>query len=175
MLLKVPAGLSYIKRTLRPKYANTQATPKGVYLDPAWSGVDIFPGMAVVKQAGQQITLYAASTDQPYGLANFYEAPVYGIKEITDQGINATSAWVLGPDSEFEVDSPAFDATLTWTDPTSPGVNTLVYAYTSAAGAKQGILCTSGASNAGTIPVARLLEVKSPTTIVVGGLVGRLG
>ena len=174
-MLKVPASLSYIKRSLRPKYANTQATPKSVFLDPAWSGVDIYPGMAVVKQAGQQITLAAAATDRVYGLANFYEAPVLGIKEITDQGINATSVWVLGPDAEFEVDSPAFDASLTWTDPASAGVPTLVSAYTSAAGAKQGQLCPSGTANSITLPFARLLEVKSSTTIVIGGLNGTQG
>jgi hypothetical protein len=126
--------------------------------------------MAVVKQAGQQVTLVGAATDQPYGLANFYEAPTLGIKEITDQGINATSVWVLGPDSEFQVDSPAFDASLTWTDPGGANATpTLVAAY--ATGAKRGQLCPSGTAGA-TVAFARLLEVKSPTTIVIGGLTG---
>lgn len=174
-MLKVPQNLSYIKRSLRPKYANTQSTPKSVFLDPAWSGVDIYPGMAMVKQAGQQVTLAAAATDRCYGLAAFYEAPVYGIKEITDQGINATAIWVLDPDAEFEVDSPAFDATLTWTDPGATGQPTLVTAYTSAAGAKQGQLAVAGTANTLTLPFARLLEVKSPTTIVIGGLNGTQG
>jgi hypothetical protein len=174
-LLKVPLSLVYTKRSCRPKYANTQATPKQVFLDPAWTGVDIYPGMALVKQAGQQVTLAAAATDRVYGLAAFYEAPVLGIKEITDQGINATAAWVLGPDAEFEVDSPAFDATLTWTDPASAGQPTLISAYTSAAGAKQGQLCPAGTANSLTLPFARLLEVRSATTIVVGGLNGTQG
>lgn len=174
-MLKVPQSLSYIKRSLRPQYANTQATPKGVLLDPAWSGVDIYPGMAMVKQAGQQVTLAAATTDRVYGLANFYQAPVLGITEITDQGINATSVWVLGPDSEFAVDSPAFDASLTWTDPGAAGQPTLVSAYTSAAGAKQGQLCPAGTANSLTLPFARLLQVVSPTTIVIGGLNGTQG
>lgn len=175
MITRLPLSLAWMKRSLRPKYANTQATPKQVFLDPAWTGVDIYPGMAVVKQAGQQITLAAASTDRAYGLANFYEAPVLGLREITDQGINATSAWVLGPDSEFEVDSPAFDASLTWTDPASAGQPTLVTAYTSAAGAKQGQLAPAGTANTLSLPFARLLEVKSPTTIVIGGLNGTQG
>jgi hypothetical protein len=174
-MLKVPLALSYIKRSCRPKYANTQSTPKSVFLDPAWTGVDIYPGMAIVKQAGQQVTLAAAATDRVYGLSAFYEAPVLGIKEITDQGINATAVWVLGPDAEFEVDSPAFDSTLTWTDPASAGQPTLVSAYTSAAGAKQGQLVPAGTANSLTLPFARLLEVKSPTTIVVGGLNGTQG
>lgn len=174
-MLKVPASLSYIKRSLRPQYANTQATPKSVFLDPAWSGVDIYPGMAMVKQAGQQVTLAAATTDRVYGLAAFYEAPVLGIKEITDQGINATAVWTMGPDAEFAVDSPAFDATQTWTDPASAGQPTLIVAYTSAAGAKQGQLAPAGTANTTSLPFARLLQVVSPTTIVIGGLNGTQG
>jgi hypothetical protein len=43
-MIKVPLALAYIKRSLRPNYANTQATPKSVFLDPAWnSAVDIYP------------------------------------------------------------------------------------------------------------------------------------
>jgi len=160
---------------LRPNYANTQATPKSVFLDPAWNNaVDIYPGMALVKQAGQQVTLVGATTDQVYGLAAFYEAPTLGIREITDQGINATAAWVLGPDSEFQVDAPAFDSSLTWTDP--GGTNstpTLIAAY--ASGAKRGQLCPVGTAGATTAAFARLLEVKSPTTIVIGGLAGTQG
>jgi hypothetical protein len=174
-MFKTTLANAWIKRSLRPKYANTQATPKSVFLDPAWSGVDIYPGMAMVKQAGQQVTLVAAATDRVYGLANFWEAPILGQKEITDQGINAASIWVLGPDAEFEVDSPAFDATLTWTDPGAVGQPTLISAYTSAAGAKQGQLCPAGTANSLTLPFARLLEVKSPTTIVIGGLNGTQG
>jgi len=175
MLVVHNQNLAWIKRSLRPKYANTQATPKSVFLDPAWSGVDLYPGMAMVKQAGQQVTLAAAASDRVYGLCNFLEAPVLGIREITDQGINATSVWVLGPDSEFEIDSPAFDASLTWTDPGATGQPTLITAYTSAAGAKQGQLAPAGTANTLTNPFARLLEVKSPTTIVVGGLNGTQG
>jgi hypothetical protein len=165
-MIKVPLALAYIKRSLRPLYANTQATPKSVFLDPAWDkSVDIYPGMATVKQTGQQVTLVSGAGDKLYGLANFYEAPVLGIKEITDQGINATSVWVLGPDAEFIVDAPAFDASQTWTD----GV--LVTAI--ASGAKRGQLAPVGGT--GTLltqAFARVLSVNSPTSITIGGLQG---
>jgi hypothetical protein len=165
-MIKVPLALAYIKRTLRPLHANTQATPKSVFLDPAYvaSTPDIYPGFALKKTTGNQVLPVSASTDKLYGLANFYEAATYGIREITDQGINATSVWVLGPDAEFQVLAPAFDTTQTWTD----GV--LVSAlYT---GANQGKLVPTGTANSITQAFARVISVDSPTQLTIGGLQG---
>jgi hypothetical protein len=168
-MLRTPLAQAYIKRTIRPNYAWTQATPKSVFVDPAWNrSVDIFPGMALMKTTGENVTLLDG-TGHPYGLAAFYMAPVYGIDEITEQGINAAAVWVLGPDAEFEILDPAFDSTLSWVEPVN-GTLSLVYAST--AGANRGKLVPSGATNASTRPVARLLKVVSSTKIIVGGLQG---
>ena len=52
-MLRTPLNLNYMKRTIRPLYANTQATPKGMYLDPLWAyTVDIYPGMVMDKVVG---------------------------------------------------------------------------------------------------------------------------
>jgi hypothetical protein len=164
-MIKVPLSLAYIKRTLKPLYANTQATPQSTFLDPAWnnSTLDIYPGMALVKTTGNQVSVIGSDV-QVYGLANFYEAPIYGIKEITDQGINATSVWVLGPDSQFQVSAPAFDSTLAWAD------GDLVFARVSGTG--RGQLVRTGATNAGTKPLARVISVDSTTQLTIGGLYG---
>lgn len=168
-MLRVPLNQSWIKRTLRPNYAFTQSTPKSVFVDPAWDkSVDIYPGMCLMKTAGENVTLLNA-TGVPAGLAGFYQAPVYGVDEITNQGVNAASMWVLGPDAEFEVLDPAFDASVSWVDP-GDGTVTLVHAYTS--GVKRGKLCPAGTAGASTRPVARLLKVVSASKIVVGGLQG---
>jgi hypothetical protein len=170
-VLRTPLALSYLKRTIRPLYANTQATPKSMYLDPAWDrSVDIYPGMAMMKTSGQNCTLLNA-TGVAYGLAAFFEAPVLGITEITNQGVNAAAVWVLDPDAEFEVLSPAFDATVAWTDP-GDGTIVLVSAYTS--GVKRGQLCPAGTAGAATTPIARLIAVSSASKIVIGGLSGRV-
>lgn len=166
---------SYYKRTLRPLYDITQATPKNLFLDPAWNGaVDIVPGMAMMKTTGDNVTVLNA-TGVPYGLAGIFEAPSIGITEITNQGINSIPVWVLGPDAEFQLiangTSSPFDTTLTWTDP-GDGTLTLVSAYTS--GAKQGQLCPAGTSGASATPIARLLRVDSTSSIVIGGLQGRV-
>lgn len=170
MLLIGNIDNAYLKRTLHPLYANTQATPKGVYLDPAWDhSVDIYPGFALVKQAGQQVTLPSAATNVVYGLGAFYEAPILGISEISKQGgINAAAAWVMGADAEFQIDAPAFDNSLTWTDPGAGGTYTLISAYYT--GANRGKLCPAGTANSCTVPFARLLSVNSATSITIGGL-----
>lgn len=166
-MLRVPLNLSYIKRTIRPKYAWTQSTPQAMYVDPAWDkSVDIYPGMALMRTTGENVTLLNGTGD-PYGFAAFYMAPVYGIDEITEQGINACAVWVLSPDAEFDVLAPAFDSTASWSDP-GDGTTALVYAVTT--GAKRGQLCPSGAPNASAKPVARLVNIISSTQITIAGL-----
>lgn len=169
-MLRVPLNLSYVKSTLRPLYAFAQATPASVFIDPAWDkSVDIYPGMVLMKTAGENVTLINA-TGVPYGLAGFYMAPAYGIDQVTEQGVNAAAAWVLGgPDAQFEVLAPAFDTTATWTE---PGDGTLPLVYAQTAGANRGKLVPVGTSGASSRPVARLLKVESTTSIIIGGLGG---
>lgn len=179
-MIRTTLDMSYVHRTLKPLYAFTQSTPKAVYLDPAFytngvPAVPVYAGMAMAKTQGDLVTLVGDGTTgplAPYGLAAFIEG-VTGIEsEISNQGgVNACAVWVLGPDSEFQVSAPAMDSTATWTD-AGTGEPALVYAYTT--GAKRGQLCPLGAGTPGTgitsKPVARLLKVVSPTTIVIGGL-----
>jgi len=64
---------AWIKRNIRPLYDNTQATPKSLYLDPAWdSSVDIVPGMCMMKTAGDNVTLING-VGVPYGLADIFD------------------------------------------------------------------------------------------------------
>lgn len=170
-MLRVPLNQSYIKRTIRPLYAFTQATPKAVFVDPAWDkSVDIYPGMALMKTTGDNVSLLNG-TGHPVGLSAFYMAPAFGIDEITEQGVNAAAVWVLAPDAEFEILAPAFDETSSWVEPVN-GTAALVHAFVD--GAKRGKLCPVGATG-GTVssrPVGRLVKVVSATKIVVGGLYG---
>lgn len=171
-MLRVPLALAYIKRTIRPLYAFTQATPKSQFLDPAWNdAVAIYPGMAMMKTVGENVTLLGGS-GVPYGLSAFFEGGD-GIYEITEQGVNACAVWVLGPDAEFQILAPAFDTTLSWAEPTD-GTIKLVTAYT--AGPKRGQLCLSTTTDStnipSTTPLARLISVDSATQITIGGLYG---
>jgi hypothetical protein len=198
----------YIKRTIRPLFAWTQATPKPVFLDPNWTrAVPIWPGMGFVRTGGDLVTLAGANTTQMNGATmggtagtsangSYFVAgtnPVYGlgalyvggdgIDELLYAGINAFAVWVLGPDAEFEILAPAFDATATWTDPTDGtgsqliGVATQNYTGAQAntnmgTGCLQGMLVPYGTAGSASItaPVAKLLKVNSSTKITIGGL-----
>lgn len=178
-MLRVKANQSYLKRTIRPIYGWTQATPKSQLLDPMFdatvAGVPIYPGMAMMKTSGECVApLNADGT--PYGLSAFYEGGD-GIFEISDQGgFNGCAVWVLSEQAEFEISAPAFDATVPWIEPVD-GSLALVYAYT--AGPKRGQLCPGGLTGLATgttvsdKPVARLMKVNGPQKITVGGLQGR--
>lgn len=170
-MLRPTLANAHIKRTCRPRLANTQATPKPVLLDANWDrSVDIYPGMGLMKTTGSNVTLING-TGVLYGLSAFFEAPMISMNEISNQGVNAAAIWILGPDSEFEILAPAFDTSVSWVDP-GDGTVALVSAYTS--GAKRGQLCPAGTSGAATVPIARLIEVVSASKIVVGGLQGRV-
>ena len=174
-MLRTSLPLNYIKRTFRPLYGWTQATPKSGFLDPTWGrSVAIFPGMVVTKTTGNNYTLIGsasgtAASQQPAGfIAQFVGGN--GVDELLEAGINAIGVWQLGPDAEFEVLAPAFDPTQNWAE-AGAGTDTLIYAATS--GANQGQLVPAGGTNAGSVPVARLIQVESPSSIIIGGLAVR--
>lgn len=165
-MLRTRMDLAHIKRTIRPLYGWTQATPKSCFLDPAWDrSVNIWPGMAMMKTAGDNYSLLNG-TGVPAGLCALFIGGD-GIDEVLDAGVNALSVWVLGPDAEFEILAPAFDSALTWIDPGN-GTELLVHASTT--GANRGKLVPAGATNASAQPVARLIKVNSASKITVGGL-----
>jgi hypothetical protein len=168
-MLRLRLDQAHLKRTIRPLYTWTQATPKGQYLDPEWDrSVPIFPGMVAMRAGGDLVTLIDG-TGVPQGLFGHFIGG-WDIDEVRDQGVNAVAVWVLSPDAEMEVDAPAFDDELTWTDPVN-GTELLVHAQTT--GPNRGKLVPAGTANASAAPVARLLKVLSDTTIVVGGLAVR--
>lgn len=168
-MIRTRLGQEYIKRSCRPIYGWDQATPKGAVLDPAWDrAVDIYPGMGMTRAGGDLVTVPDGAGDLPYGLSAHFVGG-YDIDEPLDVGLNVFGVWVLGPDAEFEIDAPAFDSDLTWTDPTN-GTGLLIHVKIS--GATRGCLVPAGTANATTAPIARLLKVKSDSTIVIGGLVG---
>lgn len=165
-MLRTRLNSSYIKRTIRPLYGWTQATPKSCFLDPAWDrSTPIWPGMVMTKGVGENVTLMGGTGQIPYGLSALYVGGD-GIDEPLDVGVNVFAVWVLTPDAEFEILAPAFDTSLTYTD--TSGAEFLLYAGTT--GANKGKLVVSGTTGASTAPVARLLKVNSPTKITIGGI-----
>lgn len=174
-MLRTRLNNSYIKRTVRPLYGWTQATPKACFLDAGWDRSEpIYPGMVMTKTVGDNVSLCGkvvtgvtnatAANHRPYGLSALYVGGD-GIDEPLDAGLNVFAVWVLAPDAEFEILAPAFDTTATWTD-TGDGTEKLVSFGTTTGKFGKLVPWTAGAAQ----PVARLLKVSSPTKIVIGGL-----
>jgi hypothetical protein len=174
-MLRTTLAKAFIKRTIRPLYGWEQATPVDCILDAAWAKtVDIYPGMALMRKAtstsgaGEVVTLID-NVGVVFGLSGLYIAPVYGIDEVADSGVSSLPVWVLGPDAEFEILDPAFDSTVPWTFPVD-GTDLLVFAYTAAAGVKQGKLAPAGAANITAKPVARAVSRPDTNRLIIRGL-----
>lgn len=169
-MLRVKMSTAHLKRTLRPTYAFTQATPKSVFLDSAWDrSYPIWPGMVAMKTIGENVTLIGGS-GVPYGLIGHYIGGD-GIDEPLDTGFNGIAVWVPSPDAEFEVLSPAFDDSQAWAE-VGDGTEKLVYAITAGTGRGKLALATNGAvaTAISAQPVARLIKVNSPSKITIGGI-----
>jgi hypothetical protein len=171
-LIRTRLATAHLKRTLRQLYGFTQSTPKAVFLDSAWDrSVAIWPGMVAMKTTGENVTLIGpAGAAAPYGLFGHYIGGD-GIDEPLEVGLNAVSVWVMAPDAEFEVLSPAFDDTQAWAE-VGDGSEKLVYAITAGTGRGKLALATNGAvaTAISTQPVARLLKVNSASKITIGGV-----
>ncbi len=162
-MLRVRQNAMHIKRTIRPLYGSTQATPASCFLDPEHDHTNPkWPGFAVTKGEGDLVAYPAAAGDAPYGLAALYVGGD-GVNEVLETGVNVFAVWKLAPDAEFEILAPAFDQEETWTD------GELVYAATDAANAGR-LVPAAYAAGTTTLPIARVLKVVSPTKLVIGGL-----
>lgn len=148
------------KRTIRPLYAQHQATPWGAFLDPAWDrSFDILPGSVMARVSKEIFTPYTGAAGQvPVGLSAFFVAPSLGIDEVIHTGTNNFSIWLGGPDAMFEILAPAFDATADWTLPTD-GSTTLL------TGTAEGLLTPTGATPANSL--VELIDVIGADKIVV--------
>src|ERR1700683_1473322 len=115
-MFRTSLATNYLKRTVRPLYGWTQATPKSGFLDPAWTrAVAIWPGFVLTKTVGNNYTLIGSAPtesdvgQQPAGLVSQFIGGA-GIDELLESGVKVLSVRVLGPDAEVGVLSPGFHA-----------------------------------------------------------------
>jgi hypothetical protein len=148
------------KRTLRPLYANHQATPWGGFLDPNLNvSFDILPGTVMQRLYGEVFAPYTgAAGTVPFGLSALFVAPALGVNEVSSTGTGLFTVWVGGDQAVFEVLAPAFDVNATWPTVTGPGRRMLT-------ANSQGRLTPAGvtAENA----IAELIDIPSPDKIVI--------
>lgn len=159
-MFRVPVSNPAIKRTIRPLYAQHQATTWAGFLDPNWNrAFDILPGSVMTRLTKEVFAPYTGQAGaKPFGLSCFFVAPVLGIDEVADTGQNLFSVWVGNDDAEFEILAPAFDATADWSLPTDGSIKLLT-------GNAQAKLTPASATAANAI--AELVDVIGADKIVV--------
>lgn len=169
------------KRTLRPLYAQHQATPYGGFLSPNWTkAVDIYPGMVMAKLAGEVFTLAgtasgggvlpaagatpSASNVRAWGLSALFCAPTLGIDETQyphDSSLNVFTVWQGGPGNAFEILAPAFASSQAWSETASSDGQIILLGVTNASHTDgPGKLALMDGTNVIETPVARLIQYK---------------
>lgn len=161
------------KRTIRPLYAQHQATPYGCYLSEDFDRtVDILPGMVMTKLAGENVTLFGgsggtAANHTVFGLSALFVAPALGIDEVRHTGTSNFAVWVGDNQSVFEILAPAFDTAATWTNPTDGAkvpLRVTIGAHASGVGK---LTTTAAGATVSTAVAAHLIQVVGTTKIIV--------
>ena len=150
-----------VHRTCTPLYEKYEATPYNTFLDPADTN-NIYSGMILQRTGPDTVGLAIASgSGKPFGLSCLDRNP--NIDDVSQVGINAWAVWLGGSNAFFTLTAPAFDTTKAYTVNTD-GTRTLLY---TASGTGQVTSTSGAASTLGAVPVAELIDVVSPTQIVV--------
>lgn len=160
MAFRVSMDNVHQKRTLRPLYAHTQATPYSGFLDASWDrSFDILPGTVMCRKQGENFVPYTGAAGQtPFGLSHLFVAPSKGIDEVREAGTSDIAVWVGGSDALFEILFEAVDQDATWTVPADGSRVKLT-------GNAQGKLTPTGATAANAI--AELVDVVGSDKIIV--------
>lgn len=157
-----PINNPALKRTIRPIYAQHQATTYAGFLDPNWNrSFDIFPGTVMCRLTKEIFTPFTGTGNQkPFGLSAFFLSPNLGVDEVTATGTNLYTVWVGGEQAEFEILAPGFDQTANWT-----AANVTDGGYQLLTATNQGLLTPTGANNGNAI--AELIDVESTDKILI--------
>jgi hypothetical protein len=157
-----PINNPALKRTIRPIYAQHQATTYAGFLDPNWNrSFDIYPGTVMCRLTKEIFTPFVGSGNQkPYGLSAFFLSPQLGVDEVTATGTNLYTVWVGGEQAEFEVLAPGFDQTANWT-----AANVTDGGYQLLTATNQGLLTPTGVNNGNAI--AELIDVEATNKILI--------
>lgn len=162
MTFRPPASNPAQKRTLRPLYANHQATPWGGFLDPDLDvDFDILPGTVMQRIYGEVFAPYTgAAGTVPFGLSALFVAPRLGTTEVSSTGTGLFTVWVGGDQAVFEVLAPAFDVDATWPAAGNTGPRRTMLTANS-----KGRLTPAGVTPANVI--AELIDIPSPDKIII--------
>lgn len=161
-MLRVTLANPAQKRTLRPQYAQHQATPWTGFLDPEWDfAFPIYPGTVMTRLTKEIFRPFTGQTGEvPFGLSAFFVAPSVGINEVTDTATNLYTVWVGDGQALFEILAPAFAPSPVggWSL-ADDGSRQMLTADS------QGRLTPAGVNNG--IAIAELIDIPTPDKITV--------
>ena len=157
-----------VHRTCTPLYEKYEATPYNTFLDPTDTN-NIYSGMVMQRSGPDTVVLASGGTAnnaKPFGLSALDRNP--NIDDVTQVGVNSWAVWLGGSNAFFTITAPAFDTTVAYTVPTN-GSRQFLYTASGTNGNSIGQLTTYAgvAATLGTTPVAELIDVISPTQIVI--------
>lgn len=163
-----------VHRTFSPLYEKYEATPYGtLFLDPAETN-NIYTGMVMQKTGPSTVALLNGSSTTAYAFGFSGLDRNSDIDDYTNTLNNSWTVWIGGANAVFQIEAPAFDvsASAGYTVPTN-GSRQYLYPYdtglATASGALGQLTTDTGhtADSAGLLPVAELLDVLGPTTLVI--------
>ena len=158
-MFRPPISNPALKRTIRPIYAQHQATTYGGFLDPNWNrSFDILPGTFLMCRLTKEIfTPFTGSAGQtPFGVSRLCSSrPAWEWTRSPPPERTLFTVWVGGPQAVFEILKPAFDSTANWASANvTNGATALLKPLST-----NGLLTTGGT---GANCIAELIDV--PTT-----------
>ena len=162
-----------VHRTCTPLYEKYEATPYATFLDPNETH-NIYSGMVMQKTGPNTVALVDGQTvaARSFGLSSLDRNP--NIDDYTNTLNNSWTAWIGGVNAVFQIEAPAFDTTASYVVPTNGSrqflypldTTTISNANVQFLGQLTSVAGLTG-NSAGSIPVAELLDVLGPTTLVV--------
>jgi len=153
-----------VHRTCTPLYEKYEATPYNTFLDPT-DTTNIYSGMVMYRTGPDTVanagTAASTANAKPFGLSALDRNP--NIDDVSQVGVNAWAVWLGNSNAFFTITAPAFDTTQAYNVLTT-GVRALLY---TASGTGQLTPVAGASTTLASVPVAELIDVISPTQIVI--------
>lgn len=163
-MFRVSLANAFAKRSCTPLYEKHQATPfAGTLAAAEVTTPRIYSGMVAALNSTGEFVVCDGATMVPFGLFALDANAVINDLEGQPAGTAPFAVWNGGPDAVFKVRTSAADATKgAFEDTGTYAVGTKLYA-----GTTSDIGQLTDENNTDAVPVGRVLEVVSATTLVV--------
>ena len=165
-MFRVSLANAFAKRTCTPLYEKHQATPFAGTLAAAHvTSLDIYSGMVAALNSAGEFVACDGATMEPFGLFALDCNATINDLDGQPSGTAPFAVWTGGPDALFKVQTLASDANLgAFEDAGTFAVGTKVYAATTGGNAVGQI---TDAANTDALPIGRVVQVVSATTLIV--------